>query len=172
VSEFRAVDDLGAGEESGGAPPAPKAGSGLDGQGRWTPVFPGQRPPFEPGNELATKAGDRALLKLRPRAAEIADELRQLVPVWSPAFQPVVEAAAMVAARTEAAFAGLADAVDPEAVRWLDERAGKWVSLYARYLGELGLTPQSLARRGLDPSQAARSEQLRRHLEAKYGGDE
>jgi hypothetical protein len=147
----------------------PKAGSGVDESGRWTPAFPGQRPPFAPGNQAATKAGDRALLRLRPRAAELAEQIRDLVPVWHDSFTPTVEAAAMVAAQAEAAFAGLADASDPSQVRWLDERAARWAKLYGQYLGQLGLTPVALAKRGLDLSQAARSEQLRQHLEKNYG---
>jgi hypothetical protein len=150
-------------------PAGPKP-SGLDGEGRWVPEFPEQRPPFARGNGLALKAGDRALLRLKPRAAEIAVELRELVPVWSESFGPVVDACAMVGAQVEAAFSALADAVDPESVKWLDERARRWATLYLRSLDALSLTPASLAQRGLDLSQAARSEQLRRHIEERYGG--
>jgi hypothetical protein len=119
----------------------PKAGSGLDEHGKWTPVFVGQRPPFEPGNEigftpgheLSTKWGDRALLKLRPRAAELADQIRDLVPVWHASFGPVVELASMTMAQAEVAFAGLVDAADPQETRWLDERASRWAKLAGQY---------------------------------------
>lgn len=149
----------------------PKAGSGLE-NGTWTPEFPGQRPPFDQGNQLATKAGDRALLKLRPRAAELAEVIKAHVPAWHDAYRPTLEAAALVAAQAEAAFAGLTDAADPSDVRWLDERAARWSKLYLQHLSALGLTPAALAKRGLDMTRAAHSEQLRRHLEDTYGSGE
>jgi hypothetical protein len=154
------------------APNEGKAGSGLDAEGRWTPAFPGQRPPFQPGHDKSVTWGDRALIKLRPRAAELADALREVVPIWHDSYAPILEAAAMVAAQAEAAFHGL-DGADPEQTRWLDERAARWSKLYLQHLSALGLTPVTLARRGLDLSQIARTEQLRRHLEDRYGdGDD
>jgi hypothetical protein len=58
-------------------------------------------PPFAPRNQLSVKAGDRSLLKLKPRAAEIADGLRELLPMWHPSFEAALQAAGMSAARLE-----------------------------------------------------------------------
>jgi hypothetical protein len=151
--------------------PKPKAGSGLDEQGNWTPQFPGQRPPFPAGHELSVTWGDRAMLKLRPRAAEIAEQIRGLIPLWNDSFGPVVELASMVLAQAEAAFAGLADDPDLEKARWLDERASRSSKQAGQYLDRLGLTPMAQAKLGVNLSQVARSEQLRRHLEENYGGE-
>jgi hypothetical protein len=58
-------------------------GSGLDRNGEWTPEFAGQRPPFEKGNALKLRHGAKATVHLAPRAGEIADGLRETVPVYS-----------------------------------------------------------------------------------------
>ena len=55
--------------------------------------------PVGPGNDLAVKHGAYAKLKLAPRAAELADELREVVPVYSPAVEPAIAALSMVLAQ-------------------------------------------------------------------------
>lgn len=41
----------------------------------WVPKFPGQRPPFTPGNEMAVKHGAGSPRKVAPIAAELMQEL-------------------------------------------------------------------------------------------------
>jgi hypothetical protein len=126
-----------------------KAGSGVDESGTWTPAFAGQRPPFEKGNQAATKYGDRALLRLRPRAAELTQEIRQLMPIWDDSFEPVLEAASMVGAQCEAALGALAEATNLAELGALDERAARWARVFGQYLDRLGLTPLSQSRLGV-----------------------
>lgn len=47
----------------------------------WTPAFPGQRPPFEPGNELSTTHGANSPRKVAPLAAEI-ERAARTDPSW------------------------------------------------------------------------------------------
>ena len=44
------------------------SGSGLDEQGRWTPTFPRQRPPFAEGNTAALTHGATSETRIRPVA--------------------------------------------------------------------------------------------------------
>ncbi len=57
---------------------------GLDEKGHFTPAFSGQRPPFLP------KHGCYSRLKLGARAAEIAGDLREVVPIASPSYDAAV----------------------------------------------------------------------------------
>jgi len=43
--------------------------------GEWTPEFPGQRPPFAEGNDLAVKHGAKSPRKVEPVAQALAVEL-------------------------------------------------------------------------------------------------
>jgi hypothetical protein len=115
----------------------------------WTPAFPGQRPPFQPGHELSIRHGAYALLKLRPRAAELADAIRQLVPGYVPAHEPAVQAAAMTGARLEKAMAALEDAGETE-LNALDGHARGWMRLWLSALDKLGLTPLAMSKLGLN----------------------
>lgn len=47
----------------------------------WTPAFPGQRPPFEPGNEVAVTHGANSTRKVAPLAAEI-ERAARTDPAW------------------------------------------------------------------------------------------
>ena len=120
------------------------------------------------GNRLGEKHGAYAsLARLRadPRCAQIAGDIRASAPVYSPADEPVVPLLALVLLRVERAVAALA-AVDTAAGEgrelgpYLVDDGGKhdrlwqdlrgWVST-ARYLcSDLGMTPTSRARLGLD----------------------
>ena len=106
-----------------------------------------------------------------PRAAEIAVGLRGLIPVCLRRSRPVVDGAGMVGAQCEAAFSALADADDdPESVGagWTSVLAAGRPCTCAPSIRSR-LTPGALGRLGLDLAQAARSEQLRRHIEERYG---
>ncbi|MHB1433606.1 MAG: hypothetical protein ACYCVZ_16030 [Streptosporangiaceae bacterium] len=55
----------------------PQLGSGIDaGSGEWVPAFPGQRPPFAPGNTYAVRHGASRDRFVAPLAAEIEAELK------------------------------------------------------------------------------------------------
>ena len=55
------------------------SGSGVDESGEWSPAFEGQRPPFEPGNELSVRHGASSERRIAPVArAHRRRVLRQL----------------------------------------------------------------------------------------------
>lgn len=138
--------------------------SGIKQDGRWVPAFPGQRPPFAEGNELAVQHGAYSTLHLAPRAAELAAELRAVVPAYSPADEPMVRMLAIVLARVERATAALEKVDDAaegnevgvylgdgaESMRRLREDSRGWINTARRLANDLGLTPTSRARLGLD----------------------
>src|SRR4029078_12274629 len=64
---------------------------------------------FTNGNVVALKHGARSMVTLAPRAAELADGLRQIVPAVSKSDEPSTRLLALALARVEAANA------------WLDE---------------------------------------------------
>jgi hypothetical protein len=78
------------------------AGSGLQADGEWVAQFPGQRPPFAPGNELSLTSGAFSPRRLLPLAEEIAAALLadSDAPDYlqSPSYRPAV----MAWARAEA----------------------------------------------------------------------
>ena len=132
-------------------------------------------PPAEPGNQLAVKHGAYSLLQLKPRAAELADGLWDLLAgeVQIPRMRPAVESAGMVGARFEAAMAALLEAGDAADLRRLDQDARGWARLWFRCLGMLGLTPESAVALGMQV-EITKGARLRAHLDERYGerGDE
>ena len=129
------------------------ADSGRDERGEWTPAFPGQRPPFEPGHELTVKHSAYADVRLGPRVAELADEIRTVVPAYSIADDYVVRLLALSFARIEAAEEAIAVAEPGELERLRQDLRG-WVNSARRLLNDLALTPMSRARLGLDIARA------------------
>jgi hypothetical protein len=109
---------------------------------------------------------------LAPRADEIAAGLRELVPASSPSDEPTVRLLATVLTRLELANAyldgnGLFDARGrPRPVLQLVSR---WENSAARLLDQLGMSPTSRAKLGLDVARA-RGEALRAHLAERYSG--
>jgi hypothetical protein len=73
-------------------------------EGRWTPAFEGQRPPFEP------KHGAHADVRLGPRVVELVEQIVELVPVYPPADEIAVRLLCLALARLEAAEDALAKA--------------------------------------------------------------
>lgn len=120
--------------------------------------------PFEPGNSAAVTHGAYSTLLIGPRATEIADGLREIVPVSSPSDEPTIRLLAQTLARVERASAAL-DAADStfgarplgaylieDAVKLqrLREDLRGWINTASRLANDLGLTPTSRARLGLD----------------------
>lgn len=128
---------------------APKAGSGVDEEGRWTPVFAGQREPFQEGNEVCVTHGAYvAPERLGERVHEIAAAVRPFVPGYSPVHEVLVTGYAVALVRVERASAALAAVEDVASDRHqkLEKNLRLWLSTVIRFAAELGLSPASAAR--------------------------
>lgn len=162
-----------------GVQPDPR--SGLDEAGRWSPAFEGQREPFRPGederrasfesgNTLQLRHGAYSPEGRRELKNARAEELRALVPAYSPSDEPMIRLVAGVLARIELAW------------DWLDEHGifrgetgelqpvlkalSTWENTAGRLLDRLGCDPSARGALGLDLALAARAasanlEQLR-----------
>ncbi len=145
------------------------SGSGIDERGEWRPVFAGQRPPFEQDNDLAVRHGAHAVIRLAPRAEEIATQLRSIVPACSVADEPTISLLSLVLARVEAANEWLSEhgifrdgRGEPQPVL---RALSTWENTAARLADRLGLTPTSRSQLGLN---VARGESVVRHLQALH----
>ena len=119
-------------------------------------------PPFEPGNTAAVKHSAYAVVQLGPRVAELAEDLRDAVPAYSPSDEVAVRLLAVTLARLEASSAALEGASPADLARLrVDERG--WLNSARRLLNDLGMTPTSRARLGLD---ITRSTSLAQEVEA------
>lgn len=107
---------------------------------------------FVEGNEVSLTHGAYATVKLAPRAAELADWIRDAAPLYSDADEPAVLLCAMALARTEAAEQALEGASVVEKLS-LSADARRWQVQALRVLDALGMTPTSRGRLGLDLAQ-------------------
>jgi hypothetical protein len=147
------------------------ASSGIGPDGTWTPAFPAQRPPAEPGNQLATTHGARAFVKLAPRAAQLADDIRAVAPAGDDSDEVAIRLLALTLAQVEAATSWLAEQgiVDGEGnPRGILRHLGTMMNTAARLANALGMTPTARAKMGLNLARA-RGEALRQHLDEHYG---
>jgi hypothetical protein len=123
-------------------------------------------PPFEPGNQVAATHGAYSIIRLEPRADQIAADLREIVPARSESDEPTIRLLALSLAQIEAATLYVAE-------RGLVDRKGRpqpilrhlstVTNTAARLCDRLGLTPTSRAQLGLD---LARTEDtLAQHLD-------
>ncbi len=128
---------------------------------------------FPEGHTLSTRHGAYAVVSLGPRAAEIAEQLRALVPGGDPVDGPAVSVLASVLARLERAMSAL-DAVDAATSEHpLSQYAGSktetldqfarlrqdakgWANVALRGLDALALVPTSRGRLGLDVARMRR----------------
>jgi hypothetical protein len=123
---------------------------------------------FQAGHELSTRHGAYALLQLRPRADEIAGDIRaSLGDGYDARFEGAIAGAAMTGAQLERAMGALADARTAAELNRLDQDARGWMRLWFSALGALGLTPTSASRLRLNEALDPGAE-LRAHLERKY----
>lgn len=146
---------------------------------------------FQPGHELSMRHGGYvSAVRLAPRATEIADELRLVVPAYTAADETVVRLLALTLARIEQAMTALerldeatsdgaelnmyVSARAPDFQR-LREDVRAWVNTARRLANDLGLTPTSRAKLGLDIARALDltklSDSTLRELEALYDED-
>ena len=141
----------------------PEPRSGVQDDGTFVPAFSGQREPFRPGHALrATHGAYLAAPKLGPRVDELADLIRPLVPVYDPSDEPVIRLLCLALARLERSAAAI-DAVtvdNDESVARLRQDERGWANTCRRLLGDLGMSPTSRARLGLDLTRSL-SEQAR-----------
>jgi hypothetical protein len=110
--------------------------------------------------------GSYAVVALQPRAAEIADELRPLVPAYSTSDEIAVSLLAMALARLERAEEALAGAAPGDAARLRQDALG-WANAARRLLNDLGMTPSARAKLGLNLTRA-RGAALHEYLRERY----
>jgi hypothetical protein len=108
--------------------------------------------PAEPGNQLARKHGAFARFQLEPRALELAEELRALLPSGSPSDEVAIRLLSLTLAQVEAATLyvaaeGLVDrSGQPQPIL---KHLGTMLNTSARLCDRLGLTPAGRAQIGL-----------------------
>jgi hypothetical protein len=73
-----------------------RAGSGVSGDGAWSPAFRGQRPPFAPGNQFAVVSGYTSPARILPLAGQVRERLLDSsdCPPWlsDESYQPLLDA--------------------------------------------------------------------------------
>jgi len=158
VTEEVEVRGSGRGDDSEpGAAIEPRHGDGCECV-RCVGFQPGNTLGFQPGNTLSTVHGALSKLRIPERAAELADGLRAIVPAFSDADEPTVRLLATVLARVEAANVWVAEhglyRDDAGELQPVLRALSTWENTAARLLNDLGCTPTSRARLGLDLSRA------------------
>jgi len=137
---------------------------------------------FQPGHELSTKHGAYAVVGLQDEAREVAERIREVVPVVSPADEVAIEGLAVVTVRIRRAAAAIQqvdETADTPLLAYVGEtgqtldrlRADlrRWLALSLRFADALGLTPTSRARLGLDLARG--KSLLDEYVEHTYGRD-
>lgn len=128
--------------------------------------------PAGPGNTRSVTHGAHSELLIAPRAAEIRNRLRELVPAYTPSDDPAVTLLALQLARVERIEAHLDEhgLLDPDGEpRHVNKLWSACTNSAARLCDQLGLTPTSRARLGLDLSRTGAA--LAEHLDRNYGRD-
>ncbi|TIH33690.1 hypothetical protein [Subtercola vilae] len=128
----------------------------------WTPAFPGQRPPFQPGNKLAVTHGTYSPARVDPLAHEyiaevIADpataylgQARFSAALWSWATaQAKVQLLTTWVDGMDISVSGSAKAGQTSPLELLR----KWMATAQTWASRLGLDPLSAARLGKDVAQ-------------------
>lgn len=133
----------------------------------WVPEFPGQRPPFTPGNDLAVKHGAGSPRKVDPIAAGIVIELladESVSYLRAPRFGAAVQAWATAEAKcglisnwVETMPIEEAAASKPGQTSPL-ELLRKWEATAQTHRSRLGLDPMSAARLGKDIAQTKQAD--------------
>jgi hypothetical protein len=147
--------------------------SGIDEEGRWTPVFAGQPPPAARGNSLAETHRSyisESKLSADPCVLAHFEWIRETQPVSHPADDGACWRLALVYRRLELSATALeeADAVTPgrplasftDKAAWLGrlrEDHARWLREAGRIEAELARTPASRAKLGLHIAQGKRA---------------
>lgn len=120
---------------------------------------------FEDGNVLALRHGAYAVVALGPRVEELADQIRELVPAYSPSDEITIRLLCLALARLERS-SDVTGEVPIEELGRLRENERGWTNTARRLLNDLGMTPTARAGLGLAIVQA-KGEALRAHLANK-----
>ena len=139
---------------------------------------------FGTANTAALRHGAYAVVQLAPRAAELAEDARARMPLYSPADEGAVQHYAMLRARLERASQALdaadeTSATDPlsdsservDRLARLRDDARSWHRLVLAYERELGLTPLARSRLGVNVAVAGRAA-LDEYLRDRYSDDD
>lgn len=119
-------------------------------EGTWVPEFPGQRPPFAVGNSVALKHGGKSVVALRPRAAELVEHIKDVMPVYTDADGMMVEILGMQLAQAERVNEIIVAADFGKDVAYLVKY---WTSLAngaVRTMSALGMSPLARSQLGLN----------------------
>jgi hypothetical protein len=93
-------------------------------------------------------------VRIEGRAREVVDELRPTLPLFSPADEPVLRLLAIALVRVERAAAALDAADEVRELAALKADLRGWIASARNLANDLGLTPTSRARLGLDLARA------------------
>ena len=140
---------------------------------------------IQPGETSpALKHGAYSTVAISPRAAELADLIRETAPLYEPCDEPALRSLAIILARVERAESALqkADAVldseDAGPLAAYDETFSRlqadlrrWLVAAEKYFAAFGLTPGSRARLGVDVARAHRLTVVELHERAAIEGD-
>jgi hypothetical protein len=103
---------------------------------------------------LSLRHGAYANVRLGPRVEELADELRELVPVYCACDAVAVHLLALTISRLEASAVAL-EGAEPSELSRLQQDTRGWVNSAGRLLDALGMTPTARARLGVDVARVA-----------------
>jgi hypothetical protein len=133
----------------------------------WTPEFEGQRPPFQPGNQLAVTHGAFSARRTDPIARRLIEEVTtdpSTSYLASPKYHAMLWQWAQAAAKVEV----LSEWVDTMAIQQAaDSDRGKtsalellrkWMSTSMTLADKLGFTPAAAARLGKDVAQGRQAD--------------
>jgi hypothetical protein len=152
----------------------------------WVPAFPGQRPPFPPGNQLSVRHGAYSPRRVEPVAAELLAAVLGEPPAGylaEPVYRPALEAWAQAEARVRLLdewVSGMPISVAAESRQGQVsplELLRRWEATASSHRARLGLDPLSRARLGRDVAAArvdvaALMAEMKRRDEASPAGEE
>jgi hypothetical protein len=102
------------------------------------------------GNQRHLVHGSYSLVQLGPRAAELSDEIAELVPAGDTCDRFAIGVLSLALARLERAAAALDENPRPRDLARLEQDARGWANSAMRAMDSLGLTPLSRSRLGLN----------------------
>lgn len=133
----------------------------------WVPAFPGQRPPFAPGNTLSLKHGVNAPTRVEPLAHQFIDEVcsdPSTAYLAQPRFQSALWSWASAQAKVQLISTWVDDMTLEESA---DSERGqtsplellrRWMTTAQTWASRLGLDPLSAARLGKDVAQGKQAD--------------
>jgi len=125
---------------------------------QWVPAFPGQRPPFAPGNRLSLTHGAHSRPLVEPRAKALVETIEAAAPPWlQDCDAAAVRGWATAEARCELLRDWLAarDPLNGKGEPWpASTELLRWERLAAQHRQRLGLDPLSRGQLGRDTAVA------------------